>query len=104
MKIEVFFFGMGSMEKGKGSFEPKGLTIDYKGLGTISIDELAHAIVADIQALKDIYNIQYVRAPRLRLYATNEYGERVTFRRPAGGTIRYMDTHHFRPSCKDYDL
>jgi len=90
--------------KKRGSFEPDGLTIDYKALGTISIDELAHALIEDIQALKDIYNIRYVRAPRLRLYATNEYGERVIVRRPTGGTIRYMDTHHFRPACKDYDL
>jgi hypothetical protein len=90
--------------KKRGSFEPDGLTIDYKALGTISIDELAHAVIEDIQALKDIYRIQFVTAPRLRLYATNEYGERVVVRRPTGGKINYMDTHHYRPACKDYDL
>lgn len=92
------------MTRKKGSFDPRGLTIDYGGLGTISIDELAHAVVEDIQALKDIYNIQFVKNPRLRIYATNEYGEEVRVRRPAGGTINHMDTHHYRPSCKDYDL
>ena len=92
------------MSKKKGSFEPRGLTIDYKALGTISIDELAHAIIEDIQALKELYNVRYVKGPRLRLYVTNEYGEPVSVHRPAGGTIQYMDTHHYRPSCKDYDL
>lgn len=92
------------MSKKGRSFEPDGLTIDYKALGTISIDELAHALIEDIQALKDIYNIQYVKRPRLRFLPTNEYGEEVRVRRPAGGTIRYMDTHHYRPACKDYDL
>lgn len=92
------------MGKKRGSFNPDGLTIDYKALGTISIDELAHALIEDIQALKDIYNIQFVKGPRLRLQATNEYGERVIVRRPTGGRIRYMDTHHYRPACKDYDL
>lgn len=90
--------------KGRRSFEPKGLTIDYKALGTISIDELAHAIIEDIHSLKDIYNIQYVKSPRLRLYVTNEYGEEIRVRRPTGGSINYMDTHHYRPACKDYDL
>ena len=92
------------MSKSKGPFEPRGLTIDYKELGTISIDELVHAVIEDVQALKEIYNIQFVKNPRLRIYVTNEYGEEIKVRRPTGGTINYMDTHHFRPSCKDYDL
>lgn len=86
------------------SFEPKGLTIGYKQLGTISIDEFAHALVQDIQALKDIYNISYVKGSRLKLFVTNEYGEELRVRRPTGGYIHYMDTHHYRPACKDYDL
>ena len=88
----------------KNSFEPNGLTIDYSALGTISLDELAHAIIEDVHALQDIYNIRYVKAPRLRLNVTNEYGDPVEVRRPAGGTIRRIDTHHYRPACKDYDL
>lgn len=92
------------MSSNKGSFEPKGLLIAYKELGTISIDEFRQAIIADLQALKEIYNVQYVKAPRLKINVTNEYGETVKVRRPMGGYIYYMDTHHYRPSCKDYDL
>lgn len=78
------------MGKKRGSFNPDGLTIDYKALGTISIDELAHALIEDIQALKDNYNIRYVRRPRLRFLPTDEYGGEVRVRRPAGGTVRYL--------------
>lgn len=104
MEIGNEFESSNTVVKKRGSFEPDGLTIDYKALGTISIDELAHALIEDIQALKDIYNIQYVRRPRLRFLPTDEYGGEITVRRPAGGTIRYMDTHHNRPACKDCDL
>ena len=84
--------------------EPHGLLIAYKELGTISIDEFKQALIADIESLKEIYNVQYVTAPRLKIIVTNEYGEQIKVRRPAGGYIYYMDTHHYRPSCKDYDL
>jgi hypothetical protein len=92
------------MRNGRGSFEQQGLTISYKELGTISIDELMHALIEDIHALKDLYNVQYVKAPRLRFFVTNEYGEIIPVRRPGGGTISFMDTHHYRPACRDYDL
>lgn len=92
------------MTNKKGPFEPGGLTVSYNQLGTISIDELAHAIIEDIKALKEVYNIQFVRGARLRLHVTNEYGEEIKVRRPVGGTIHFMDTHHYRPACKDYDL
>ena len=62
------------MAKKERGFEPRGLTIGYKELGTISIDELLHAIAADVHALKDIYGVKYVKAPRLKLFITNEYG------------------------------
>ena len=94
------------MRKNKGVGPPPHglLTIGYGELGTVALNELRDAIIEDIQALKDIYNIRYVRNPTLKILATNEYGEPVKIRRPAGGTISYMDTHHFRPACKDYDL
>jgi hypothetical protein len=92
------------MSSDKGAFEPRGLLISYKELGTISIDELAHALVGDIEALKEIYNVQYVKGSRLKLLVTDEYGEEVRVRRPVGGMIHYMHTHHYRPACKDYDL
>jgi hypothetical protein len=87
-----------------GPFEPNGLTISYKALGTISIAELRNALIEDVNALRDIYNVQFVKDVRIRLAVTNEYGEEIKVRRPAGGTIRYMDTHHYRPACKDYEL
>ena len=92
------------MSTKKGYFGPEGLTIAYKELGTISIDEFMQAVIADVNALKDIYNVRYVKAPRIKLFVTNEYGEPVRVRRPTGGTINFMDTHHYRPACKDYDL
>ena len=105
--MEIYFRILGKqkiMSKNKGSFEPHGLTIVYKELGTISIDEFKHAVITDVNALKDIYNVRYVTGPRIKLFVTNEYGEEIRLRRPTGGSIQYMDTHHYRPACKDYDL
>jgi len=85
-------------------FEPNGFTISYKNLGTISIDEFVHAVLEDIRILKEDYNIHYVRGSRLKLYFTNEYGEPVRARKPGGGVAQFIDTHHYRPACKDYDL
>ena len=90
--------------KNKGAFALDGLLIAYKQLGTISIEELQDALVEDMKALKDIYNVRYVRNVRLKIHVTNEYGEEYKLKRPGGGDIHYMDTHHYRPACKDYDL
>lgn len=88
----------------KKGFEPTGLVIAYKQLGTISIDELRDALIEDIQTLKDVYNVRYLKNARLKLFVTNEFGEELKVRRPGGGRVHYLDTHHFRPACKDYDL
>lgn len=88
----------------RGPFESHGLTMEYKLLGTISIDELAHALWDDIQILKTIYNVRYVKEPRLKIVVTDEYGEEIKVRRPAGGYVHFLHTHHYRPACKDYDL
>lgn len=40
------------MSTNKGSFGPDGLTIAYKELGTISIDEFKQAVIADVNARK----------------------------------------------------
>lgn len=92
------------MSNRRRTFEPGGLTISYKELGIISIDEQIHALVEDGKALKEIYNVQFVKAARIRFFVTNEYGEIIKVRRPGGGYIDYMDTHHYRPACLDYDL
>jgi hypothetical protein len=36
------------MVTSKGNFVPPGLTMDYRQLGTINIDELAHAVIEDV--------------------------------------------------------
>jgi hypothetical protein len=92
------------MTRKRGSFERQGLFIDYGELGTINIDEFIQAVLTDIHVLKDTYHVQYIKNARLRLLVTNEYGEELKVRRPTGGTIYYMDTHHYRPACKDYEL
>ena len=80
------------------------LIIEYKALGTITIEELAHAIMEDIQALKSDHNVRFVTGVRLRLPVTNEYGEPLRVRRPSGDWMQRIDTHHYRPACLDYDL
>ena len=92
------------MSSRREPFEPHGLLINYKELGTISIDEFKQALIADMDSIKEFYNVRYVTAPRLKIIVTNEYGEQVKVRRPAGGYVYYMDTFHYRPACKDYDL
>jgi hypothetical protein len=87
----------------KGPPEP-GLTISYETLGTIHIKELREAIIEDIFALIDWYHVQYVKNARIKLEVTNEYGEQLNVTRSTGGRVTYMDTHHYRPACKDYDL
>lgn len=92
------------MSRRKGSHEPERLTIAYKELGTISIEEFRDALIEDIQALREIYNVRYVDGARLQFHVTNEYGEQIRVRRPAGGTVNFMDSHHYKPACTDYDL
>lgn len=83
---------------------PKGLTIDYKLLGTINIDELVHAIWEDIQIAKQTYGIRYVNGFALLLPVCDEYGELIKVRHPAGPVIHRLHTSHYRPACKDYEL
>lgn len=82
----------------------RDLTIDFEKLGTISIDEFKQAVFEDIEALKEIYGVKYVTAASIRLPVTNEYGEPLVVKRPQGGTISKMDTHHYHPACLDYKL
>lgn len=92
------------MSSFKNTFNDGSLTVGYKRLGTISIDELAHAILEDLHAIKEIYQIRFVHGCQLRIVPTNEYGEPVRLRHPLGGPVRYIDTLHFRPACLDYKL
>ena len=80
------------------------MVIEYRALGTITIDELAHAIMEDIQALKNEHNVRFVTGVRLRLPVTNEYGDPLRVTRPGGATMSRIDTHYYRPACLDYNL
>jgi hypothetical protein len=92
------------MTSDKGPFKPSGLTISYKELGTVSIDEWIHAFLEDMQALKRDFNVSYVKVSRINMCVTNEYGEEIKVRRPGGGSIHFMHTNHYRPACMDYEL
>lgn len=80
------------------------LTVDYKALGTISTQELMHAVIEDVHALEDLYAVRFVTGGRLFLPVTNQYGDPMRIRHPQGGPVSRIDTHHYRPACKDYDL
>ncbi len=92
------------MARKRNNRRQEAVFIDYKELGTISIDELAQAVYTDIQALKDIYHVKFVTGPQIKLPVTNEYGDTRVIRHPEGHLINRMDTHHYRPACRDYDL
>lgn len=101
------------MKKDNNHFLPGGdkdkkfipaLTIEYRVLGTIPIDELFHAIWEDFQVLKEVHNVEFVTAAKLRLPVTDGYGQPLTVRRQNGGTMHMMHTYHHKPACKDYDL
>lgn len=79
-------------------------TVDYKTLGTISIEQFAQAIWEDLKALKDIYGVSYVTASKLVVAPTNEYGDPVVIRHPDGHVVKRCDTHYYRPACMDYQL
>ena len=85
-------------------YRKRGFVVDYRRLGTISIDELKQAIFADLEALKDIYGARFVTGPILRIFPTNEYGEDCPLHKPGGSPLNRLDTHHYRPACRDYEL
>ncbi len=85
-------------------YKRQGLIIEYRELGTVSVEEMVHALIEDLHALRDIYNVRYTTGAHLRLPVTNEYGEHLTVRGPSGGHVFRLDTHHYQPACKDYDL
>lgn len=80
------------------------VTIEYRTLGTVALDQLAQALWEDIQALKDIYNVKYVTGVRFTIPVTNEYGDPLALKHPDGGPMRRLDTHYYRPACLDYQL
>jgi hypothetical protein len=55
--------------------------IDYKGLGTIAIDELKKAICDDIDALKNQFGVSFVTGVKIIVPATNKFGDPVVIKR-----------------------
>jgi hypothetical protein len=58
----------------------------------------------DIKVARATYNIHYVNGFTLYLPVSNEYGELLQVRHPAGPIITRIHTSHYRPSCWDYHL
>ncbi|MCC7428665.1 MAG: hypothetical protein IT557_17370 [Alphaproteobacteria bacterium] len=83
---------------------PHYLTIDYRSLGTISLAEFRQALLTDLAALQDELHVEFMTAPRLVIPITNEYGDPVRFNDLTNRSLTRIDTHHYRPACKDYDL
>lgn len=92
------------MSRKRGKQPKHVLTVDFSKLGTVSIEELRQAIYTDIEALKDMYGINFLTGAELTLPITNEYGDPRDVRHPEGHHISRIDTHHYRPACLDYDL
>ncbi|MGD9537142.1 MAG: hypothetical protein AB7P52_05235 [Alphaproteobacteria bacterium] len=84
--------------------KPNYLTIDYKALGTISLEELRQAVLTDLAAMGDILNIEFTTGAKLLIPITNEYGDPVRFSELTNRSQTRIDTHHYRPACKDYEL
>lgn len=80
------------------------ILIEYRGLGTVSMEELAHALIADLHAIRDEFNVKFCSNVRLRIPVTNEYGEPLVPRRDCGTQVSKIDSFHYRPFCLDYDL
>ena len=80
------------------------LVIEYKELGTISLAELIHALLEDLQVLQEELNVRFVTGARIRIPVTNEYGEPCKMRSKTGVILNKINTSHFRPSCLDYEL
>jgi hypothetical protein len=92
------------MTQGRGSIKNGHLTVDYSVLGVVTIDELFRAIHEDIQSLKEIHGVRFVKGARLRLPVTDGYGQDITVRRANGTPMYRMHTYHHKPVCEDYDL
>lgn len=84
-------------------FRDNALVIEYRGLGTISVEELAHALIEDLQCIKEEFNVRFCTNVRLRIPVTNEYGEPLKPRRECGTRVSRIDSFHYRPMCMDYD-
>ena len=80
------------------------LIVDYDRLGTVSERELIHAVVDDLEYLKEEYGFKFFTGAKLLIWATNEHGDPLTIRSRTGSRMRWLNSTHYRPACLDYDL
>ena len=83
--------------------KPNHLTIDYRLLGTISLAEFRQALLTDLAILEDDFHIQYMTGPRLHVPITDELGHGIAFSALTDRQRTWIETHHYRPACKDYE-
>ncbi len=80
------------------------LIIEYKALGTISVEELMHALMEDLFAIQEDFHVRFVKDVRIRIPVTNEYGDILRVLGETGASINMINTYHYRPACRDYEL
>mgnify|MGYP006283851959 CR=1 FL=1 len=80
------------------------MMLEYRALGTVTLDELRQAIFTDFECLKDEHNVRYVKEAVVRFAVTDEYGQSRTVKRKDGSKLQRMETNYHRPVCKDFEL
>lgn len=80
------------------------LQINYRVLGTISLDEFRQALWADLAALDTDLRVEFLKAPILRIPITTAHGDPIPLYHLTERPMYRIDTHHYRPACKDYEL
>lgn len=79
------------------------MMIDYNELGTISKEQLLHALYDDLCAMEEHFGVSFYTGAKLVLYATNEWGDPRFFKRD-GSRVTELKSYHYRPACLDYHL
>ncbi|MCB9959679.1 MAG: hypothetical protein H6843_13870 [Rhodospirillaceae bacterium] len=69
----------------KKAARPDYLTIDYGTLGVMTIDEFRQALWTDLAVLRDLHNVRYVSAPKLKVHISDRFGDRGPLRRLEDG-------------------
>lgn len=83
--------------------ENNRLIINYHRIGTVTERELVQAIVADLRMIEEEFGVKYCTGAKLIIYATNEYGDPISIKRPTGARVWQIDTLHYRPACLDFE-
>ena len=96
---------MAKKNSGKSRPPPEHhVVISYEKLGTIHPKEQMQAILADINTLTEQCGEFYLTGAKLTLVVTNEWGDPVCLHKNSGERLRWFDTNHYVPACRDYEL